>query len=145
MVWQNMRNQEHLSVTMVWCKEIGLRVSSVCSSIISWPKKVQQQSLSGRRRVIACWDSVRMTKKRIVVFAVLLLVVLTAWAPWLTDDFAISRVVEKLGGQGHPYNYLGEVMPLGDVPKSVIRVPFGALVYFPSEAVYFVTLFGLVL
>ena len=90
MVWQNMRNQEHLSVTMVWCKEIGLRVSSVCSSIISWPKKVQQQSLSGRRRVIACWDSVRMTKKRIVVFAVLLLVVLTAWAPWLTDDFAIS-------------------------------------------------------
>ena len=74
----------------------------------------------------------RRTKKRIVVFTVLLLVVLTAWAPWLTGDFAISRVVEKLGGQGHPHNYLGEVIPLGDVPKSVIRVPFGALVYFPS-------------
>jgi len=53
--------------------------------------------------------------------------------------------VEKLDGQDHPHNYLGEVMPLGDVPKSVIRVPFGALVYFPSEAVYFVMFFGLVL
>ena len=84
-------------------------------------------------------------KKRAVVLVVLLLVILTAWAPWLTDEFAISMVVEKLGGQDRKYDYLGEEMPLRDVPKSVIRIPFGALVYFPSEVVYIVTFFGLVL
>jgi hypothetical protein len=36
-------------------------------------------------------------------------------------------------------------MPLRNVPKSVVRIPFGALVYFPSEAVYLVTFFGVVL
>jgi hypothetical protein len=87
----------------------------------------------------------RIIEKRVVVLAVLLLVVLAAWAPWLTEDFAISRVVAKLGGMDRPYNYLGEVMALGDVPKIVVRIPFGALVYFPSEAVYIVTFFGLVL
>jgi len=88
---------------------------------------------------------VGLTKKRIVVSAVFLLVTLTAWAPWLTDDFAIAQVVDKLGGPNRQYNYLGEVMPLRNVPKSVVRIPFGALVYFPSEAVYLVTFFGLVL
>jgi hypothetical protein len=95
--------------------------------------------------IIGHWNSMSLSKKRIVVSAVFLLVALTAWAPWLTDDFAIAQVVTKLGGPDRQYNYLGEVMPLRNVPKSVVRIPFGALVYFPSEAVYTVTFFGLVL
>lgn len=87
----------------------------------------------------------RTTNKRAVVLVALLGVALTAWAPWLTDDFAISRVVDKLGGQERAYNYLGQVMPLREVPKSVVRIPFVALVYFSGEAVYIVTFFGLVL
>jgi len=88
---------------------------------------------------------VALVKKRAAVLGILLVVVLTAWAPWLTNDFAISRVVDKLGGQDRPYNYLGKVMPLSEVPKAVVRLPFCALVYFPGEAVYVVTFFGLVL
>jgi len=33
-------------------------------------------------------------------------------------------------------------MPLKDVPKSYVKVHFGALIYFPGEAVYFVAFFG---
>ena len=88
---------------------------------------------------------VALVKKRVAALGILLVVVITAWAPWLTNDFAISRVVDKLGGQDHPYNYLGKAMPLSDVPKAVVRLPFCALVYFPGEAVYVVTFFGLVL
>ena len=84
-----------------------------------------------------------LVKKRVAALGILLVVVITAWAPWLTNDFAISRVVDKLGGQNRSYNYLGKAMPLSDVPKAVVRLPFCALVYFPGEAVYVVTFFGL--
>jgi hypothetical protein len=106
---------------------------------------VIENTLTSHLFIVGCWNSLGLTKKRIVVSSVFLLVALTAWAPWLTDDFAIAQVSDKLGGPDRQYNYLGKVMPLTNVPKSVVRIPFGALVYFPSEAVYFVTFFGLVL
>lgn len=83
-------------------------------------------------------------KKRLIITGIILVVVF-AWSPWLTDDFAISTVVSSLGGSNQEFNYLGEMIPLEDVPKHVIRVPFGALVYFPSEAMFIVTFWGLVL
>lgn len=34
------------------------------------------------------------------------------------------------------------MIPLRDVPKTVFSVPLGALVYFPSEAMFMVTVWG---
>lgn len=73
------------------------------------------------------------------------LVVILAWAPWLTDDYAVTKVVEKVGGENTQFDYLGDKMPVRDVPKEVVRIPFGALIYFPGEALFVVTFFGLVL
>ncbi len=67
-----------------------------------------------------------------------------AWAPWLTEEFAIERVETYLGGKNAPYYYLGENFTVGTVPKTVIRIPFAALVYFPSEALYVVLFIGIV-
>jgi len=53
--------------------------------------------------------------------------------------------VEKLGGEDTPFDYLGEVIPVREVPKDVVTIPFAALVYFPSEAMFIVTFFGVVL
>ncbi|MFW9964564.1 MAG: hypothetical protein ACFFCX_13420 [Candidatus Sifarchaeia archaeon] len=48
-------------------------------------------------------------------------------------------MVEFLGIPDQEYNYLEDMIPLSDVPKTVVRVQFGALVYFPSETMFIVT------
>ena len=68
-----------------------------------------------------------------------------AWAPWITDDYAASAVITHLGGPDQDYDYLGETLQLKDVPTTFVRVPFGAIVYFPSEAMFIVTFWGLVI
>ena len=86
----------------------------------------------------------RSVQKELVIISIVLVAVL-AWAPWVRDDFATARVVEELGGEDTPFTYLGVAMPVRDVQKDVVRMPFGALVYFPSEAMFTVTFFGVVL
>ncbi len=81
-------------------------------------------------------------RSRRVLIIVVVIIAILAWSPWLTDAYSISVVVDSLGGLDQEYNYLGDMMPLRDVPKTVVRVPFGALVYFPSEAMYIVTFWG---
>jgi predicted metal-binding membrane protein len=82
------------------------------------------------------------SRSRRVLVIVVAIIAILAWSPWLTDEYSISVVVDSLGGPDEQYNYLGESMPLRDVPKTVVRVPFGALVYFPSEAMYIVPFWG---
>ena len=86
-----------------------------------------------------------VSRTRVFIFAIIVIAAMFAWSPWLTDEYSISLVVESLGGPDYEYDYLGEMIPLRDVPKTVVRVPFGALVYFPSEAMYIVTFWGGVL
>lgn len=76
------------------------------------------------------------------LFAVLIIL---AWSPWLTESYAIYSVTENLGGPNQEYDYLGEMTPVRDIPKNVVRVPFAILVYFPGEAMYIVPFWGLVL
>jgi hypothetical protein len=76
-----------------------------------------------------------MKKKTIAVFSLAgLAFLLVLWAPWITYDYAINRVVEKLGGPEARFNYLGEDIAVKDVPKQVSWVPFGRYVMFPGEA-----------
>ena len=64
------------------------------------------------------------------------------WAPWVTDEYAVRKVVEKLGGPGASFDYLGVDIPIQDIPKHVNWYPFGRFVSFPGEAGWVVTLFG---
>ena len=64
------------------------------------------------------------------------------WAPWITHDYAINRVVEKLGGPDNRFTYLGEDIAAKDIPKQVSWVPFGRFVTFPGEAGWTVSFFG---
>ena len=66
------------------------------------------------------------------------------WAPWITDDYAINRVVEILGGSEARFNYLGEDMAIKDIPKEVSWFPFGRYVTFPGEAGWLVNFYGAV-
>ncbi|HII86061.1 TPA: hypothetical protein HA273_05780 [Candidatus Bathyarchaeota archaeon] len=59
---------------------------------------------------------------------------LLLWAPWITDEFAIGRVVDKLGGPEARFNYLGEDMTVKDIPKQAAWLPFCRFVTFPGEA-----------
>ncbi|NHI84087.1 MAG: hypothetical protein EAX81_07275 [Candidatus Thorarchaeota archaeon] len=83
--------------------------------------------------------------KAILIIGIVVFGTILAWAPWMTDDSAIAVVIDALGEGDMMYNYLGESMPLDEVPKNVVRLPFVALVYFPSEAMYIVTFWGGVL
>ena len=73
-----------------------------------------------------------------------LIFLLILWAPWITDDYAINRVVEILGGPETHFNYLGEDMAIKDIPKAVSWFPFGRYVTFPGEAGWLVNFYGAV-
>ncbi len=79
------------------------------------------------------------TKAIVVAF---IIVALFAWAPWITNDFAVNKVVEKLGGSETRFNYLNQNMAIIDIPKEVKWIPFGRYVVFPGEAGWFVSFFG---
>jgi predicted 2-oxoglutarate/Fe(II)-dependent dioxygenase YbiX len=88
-----------------------------------------------------------MTKKFIAqlhgrIIIIVAIAVIFAWSPWITDEYATTAVVEFLDGPDQNYNYLGDLISLRDLPKTVVRVPFGDLVYFPSEAMYIVAFWG---
>ena len=86
-----------------------------------------------------------LKSKKTKLILILIVLGFIAWAPWITNDYAIDLVIDHLGGPEEPYSYLGSTIPVVDVPKNVIRVPFGALVYFPGEAMYIVTFWGWVI
>ena len=85
----------------------------------------------------------RSNKTKLIL--VIMVLGFVAWAPWMTDDYAIDQVTEHLGGPDELFDYIGDTMPVSSVPKSVVRVPFGSLVYFPSEARFRVTFWGWVI
>ena len=88
-----------------------------------------------------------MMSKNKQVALVLLIAVggVLAWAPWITEEYAVAAVETHLGGPGSTYNYLGEDMTVAEVPKNTVRVPFAILVYFPSEAMFIVPFWGVVI
>ena len=83
-----------------------------------------------------------MIRRNVIILVVLVAVGLVAWAPWITEEYAYAKVMEHLGGPDALFNYVGETIPLSDVPKSFVRLPFVSLVYFPSEAMFIVTFYG---
>ena len=85
---------------------------------------------------------VRIRKRGKIISILVGALFLLVWAPWITDDYAIDKVVERLGGPDTRFDYLGEELAVRDVPKSVSWAPFGRYVTFPSEAVWFVSFYG---
>jgi ribose/xylose/arabinose/galactoside ABC-type transport system permease subunit len=87
---------------------------------------------------------VRIKNKRgkTIILTLAGILFLLVWAPWITDDYAINKVVEKLGGPDTRFNYLGEEMVVRDIPKVVSWFPFGRYVTFPGEAGWFVSFYG---
>ncbi|ODS41218.1 MAG: hypothetical protein A7315_06855 [Candidatus Altiarchaeales archaeon WOR_SM1_79] len=74
-----------------------------------------------------------------------LAVSILAWAPWITNECAVNKVVEKLGGPDTRFNYLGDDMAVKDIPKVVNWLPFCRWVTFPGEAGWFVFFYECVL
>ncbi len=85
---------------------------------------------------------VSIKKRGKTILTIVLIVLLLVWAPWITDDYAINKVVEKLGGPDTRFTYLGQDMAVKDIPIEVGWWPFGRYVTFPSEAGWFVSLYG---
>ena len=81
------------------------------------------------------------TTSKIVIIAVVAVVVLLVWAPWITNDYAVNKVAEKLGGPDAHFNYLHQDMAVKDIPKQVDWFPFGRFVTFPGEAGWFVSFY----
>jgi hypothetical protein len=83
----------------------------------------------------------RRRRKAIIMLG---MIMVTAWAPWITEERAYDLVTDYLGEET-PYNYLGEIMPVREVPKTFTKLPFIAIVTFPGEAMYIVTFWGWVI
>jgi len=82
---------------------------------------------------------------RTIIRAIVVAFIIAAfivWAPWITNDFAVNKVVERLGGSETRFNYLNQDMAVKDIPKQVSWVPFGRYVVFPGEAGWFVSFYG---
>jgi len=81
---------------------------------------------------------------KIIAIIVLLFIALLAWAPWITEEYAIGKVTEMLGGPDAQFHYIDKTMPVKDIPKEVNWLPFVKFVTFPGEAGWFVTFLGIV-
>jgi len=82
-------------------------------------------------------------KKILIGIGVLTVIVfILAWAPWITNEYAINKVTEKLGGPDAQFFYLTEIMLVKDIPKEVSWFPFSKYVTFPGEAGWFVSFYG---
>jgi hypothetical protein len=79
------------------------------------------------------------------IFILGILLGILAWSPWISDQYAVTAVVDSLGGPDATYNYLGENVTVGSIPTHIVDVPFGKFVYFPGEAMYIVPFWGGVL
>jgi hypothetical protein len=82
---------------------------------------------------------------RNIIKAIVIAVIITAllaWAPWITNNYAINKVVEKLGGPEARFNYFVQDMAVKDIPKQVSWLPFCKYVVFPGEAGWFVSFYG---
>lgn len=82
------------------------------------------------------------TKIKDIILIAAIIVFVLIWAPWITNDYAINKVVEKLGGSETRFNYLGRDMAVKDIPKEVGWFPFGRYVTFSGEAGWFVSFYG---
>ena len=82
------------------------------------------------------------TKNKAIILTASAILFMLFWAPWITDDYAINKVVDKLGGPDTRFDYLGQDMAVKDIPKVASWFPFGRFVYFPSEAGWFVSFYG---
>lgn len=69
----------------------------------------------------------------VLVAVGLIIVCLIAWAPWITEEYAYAKVMEHLGGPDALFNYLGETMPLSDVPRSSKSFHLFLLSIFPGK------------
>lgn len=78
---------------------------------------------------------------KIIIIVILLILFILAWAPWITDEYAINKVVEKMGGPDTQFYYMGENVSVNDVPKEIGLFPFGRYVTLPGEG-WFVTFYG---
>jgi hypothetical protein len=85
---------------------------------------------------------VRIKKRGKTILTIVLILLLLVWAPWITDDYAVNKVVEKLGGPETRFNYLGQDMAVKDIPIKVGWFLFGRYVTFPGEAGWFVSFYG---
>ncbi len=110
-------------------------VSAECSFTV---ERVVAQNVN-RIRLEEC--IMKLVVKAVIII-VLMSAVLLVWAPWVTYDFAVNRVVEYLGGPDARFHYLNQDMAVKDVPKQVDWWPFGRFVTFPGEAGWFVSFYG---
>jgi len=86
---------------------------------------------------------VRIKKRgKTIILTIVLILLLLVWAPWITKDYAINKVVEKLGGPDTRFNHLGQDVAVKDIPIEVGWFPFGRYVTFPGEAGWFVSFYG---
>ena len=65
-----------------------------------------------------------------IVLTIMGILFLLVWAPWISDDYAINKVVEKLGGPETCFNYLGQDLAVRDIPKVVDH--YRLFRYYPS-------------
>ena len=81
------------------------------------------------------------TRIKIVIIVISLILLILAWAPWVTSEYAVSKVVEKLGGPDAQFYHLGETLAVKDVPREITWFPFGRYITFPGQG-WFVTFYG---
>ena len=76
---------------------------------------------------------------KVTIGIIIILVALLFWAPWITNDLAVSKVVDKLGGPEACFHYLNQEMAVQNMSKKVSYLPFGRYLAFPGEPGWYVS------
>lgn len=81
-------------------------------------------------------------KNKIILLISSLILILLAWAPWISNNYAINKVIEDFGGSDKAFTDFHGAKTIGEAKFVVSLFPFGRSVSVPSEAVWFVTFYG---
>lgn len=83
-------------------------------------------------------------KKALIGIAICLgIFALLLWSPWVTEDYAIAKVTQFLGGPNALTLYGGNMVTVKDIPMTVSWTAFGKEVSFDGERGFSVGTFGI--
>ena len=88
-----------------------------------------------------CLIDMKKMVLKIIIIVILLILFILAWAPWITDEYAVNKVMEKMGGPDARFYYMDMNVSVKDVPKEIDLFPFGRYITLPGEG-WFVTFYG---
>ena len=121
-------------------KKIDAKNGVAATNVCRIPPKISTRTYYTHNKALEF-----LKQPKVMTSLAVVLLVIGAWAPWITPEYAKNTVIDSLGGPDATFSYLGENVTISEIPIYTRKMPFTIFVYFPGEAMFIVPFWGGVL